>query len=119
MRRLLCANAGVAAVTATASKAPSNGVRAFTMISSVSRIDDSAASGVVLLCGDSRRNAGFDHIAVKRAARIGPRRHEFHVVEQPLAADAFEAFELAQRIFVIVDAQADRRIFLGRPYRDG
>ena len=41
------------------------------------------------------------------------------LVEKPLAADTFEPFELAQRILVIVDAQADRRIFLGRPNRDG
>ena len=35
-----------------------------------------------------------------------PRRHEVHVVEQPLAADAFEPREFGQRIGVIVDPQA-------------
>ena len=36
-------------------------------------------------------------------------------MEEPLPADAFQPLELGQRIGVVVDAQADRRIFLGGP----
>ena len=67
---------------------------------------------------DRRGDAGLDHVAVERAVRVLPRRHELHVMEKPLAADAFEPRELGERIGVIVDAQADRRIFLGGPDRD-
>ena len=50
--------------------------------------------------------------------RVRARGHEFHIVEQPLAPDAFEPREFGERIGVIVDAQADRRILLGGPDRD-
>ena len=48
----------------------------------------------VVLARDGSGDAGLDHVAVERTARVRPRRHEVHVVKQPLAADAFEPREL-------------------------
>src|ERR1044072_666402 len=109
MRRLPCAAADEAA--ANANKAPSQRLRGFTVRLLFSR-------GAILF-GDCRRDAGFDRVAVERPVRVRARRHKLDGVDQPLAADAFEPRELSQRIGVIVDAQAHRGIFLGRPDSDG
>src|SRR5215212_6275521 len=65
----------------------------------------SGATRRIAPCGASAffvlgRNRGgyscFDHVAVERAARVGSCRHEIHIMEKPLPAEAFQPIEFAQ-----------------------
>src|ERR1044072_4986339 len=105
MRRLPCAAADE--TIATANAAPSQTFRAFTVESPLCR---------AVLFGARRRDAGFDRVTVERPMRVLPRRHELHVMEQPLAPDAFKPCELIERIGVGVDPQVHRRGFPGGPH---
>ena len=73
-----------------------------------------AAHGKSALQGDGLVDLGVDEVAVGGADRVAAPRQEFAEVHPALAADLLQPLELGERIGVVVDAQVEVGVFLGR-----